>query len=1546
MPIHLNMNELIKKFSALLRTGKTQRYLIQYASVLSLLLSTQAHAVGNFVLQQSPTQITVGVYVVGIVIAIFLAVSIFQSVVSRTRKKALSLTNESHEQHQESMPLGLLHLNLDGKVAYANQPACKLLGRLTERLINKPLSSCFSGPAKEQIEACLLKRQSSIKLKAQASNLFLNVSFGDLYTKGSNQHIVVCLSDENRITRDYVDVTNRLEKHENMVNVMRLGQLWIDLEEQKYYHDKCFDKLLTLDQIQHSDSEGITATEKMPLQELNDRIHPNDGATWSKALHKAKEEGCAKANIRMLENVSNNTKKYRAVLVNVSSQTKSIDSIEKNNDTQAYILHLSVLDVTDIDNHQQALDEKSLQHQAVLNTSTDAIYSVDKLGNLLWSNASFNALYRSYATHSKTNNIFESGFLPEDLVKVMQNSPGLSGRNYEAEFELNQQDSQSAESHKVYISLRYSFFANKDRLSDKTEYGIVGVLQNVSELVKTRRAMVQEREQVEKMLSYAPVAIATIDKDDCIINANSVMSRRLGFSDVELKKQDFYQLFDDPKEAGKAAKSLFKTGHLRDFHAILKGKDKKLHPSELHIDLINKEKQEYLCWIADRSDEQFQQDKFDSLLEHSSMPMAILGERGFSKLNDQAVKFFCVNEETDLYGVSPYSHRLNSTEDNASALKQIIDEVKASGKAKSFTWEHQAGDYMLPCQATYVPMYKEQDFDSLLCIWIDKRELQKADSARQQAIDLQQAAMLEVKEKQAMLDSSQNQLASKTRTLADTEQKLQTVEESLTTTKYEYQHLQQEHRFITDNLNQLKTQYGHSREMLADAQKVNADLSEQLASSTEKVEGLHSQREAIAEALKSSEEKYKLAQEQLVISQQNAQELEQQQDTQQQKMHALVNQIDTMKQSVADKDTQINQVSEQINVLQSQLASSSVTKDKLREQLNNQRKASEKAQSERRKIEQNCQLAEAELRNKERHLDHLKREMEKLEEMSTQEKGDMQAQQSALKLELENKLQQLQNTQMALSNAQKSAELDKQEKANQQALLAKVQKELLEVEHTAHQKQLELEQKEQEKRKSHTDMQQKLWSELKAKQLKLQETEQILQQAKQQTESEKAEKEKQQKLFEQLKIELLEIEKRNTQQQEKMAASDKQWSENKDQLKQEVHAKREQLAETKRALDEIQQQADKERLIRIEQEQKLAQLTVELSDVETRANKQKEMLEGSDEQWRNHHAQIEQQKQQLQQALHEAQQQNEALESQLNSKLDALQVAEKQVDKTQSGEHALQKDLDNARQQADDLQSKISQQESKEQQLQQQLQSQQNALESKESSINALQQQQQLLKEELVAVQKEYAKSKQTLSIQHQSHSDLNGQMGELESALEHSKKALADKESALQAAQQALEASQNKLQEKEQALLSAHKQELEQATQKSDSDVNGKPEIERLPLPEKPAVWFDLLPYLKNQPNLDSLPVALTELMNDLQFTITDTEKAVENNDTRGVLASSKRLVSLSQKINSDALTYLMSSIENDCANGMVDNVSIRWPATKQGLQKTLRVVYSHLHA
>ncbi|MDT0595053.1 PAS domain-containing protein [Glaciecola petra] len=1498
---------------------------------------------------------------VGLGVICFLLIWLFvQALVNKRQKMRDKGRVTSNEELIQALPVGLLHLNLDGKVVYLNNLAAHLLGRDREHLTHSDFAACFKSEDQAALRLALNLAQdapdlANLQLLARSSNLFLHIGVGDIHADRKDPFRVITLTNQNKLQKNFLQVSKELQFQNQVIDGLDYAVCLLNLKEESFMHDQNFAALTTFKEVGVEKNSAKFAPGQVSLIDFYKSIHPNDLGNWKSALEICKREGRAELECRyQLQNAQTQDGEERSSSIYlplkcifVSEHLQSLKD-SKNNPSAAKIaideteiLSVLIYETSQAEKQLEQLNLSQLQQQAWLAASIDPVYALDIKGNILWSNGPFNQLIRRILPKAKGRNLLALDLFPEDIKALHKNVPNISNRTYNIEFEMHTPDDKL-----LWIKLSLSFYHVSNRLNEKNEVGMVGVLQDISELTATKRALKQEQDQRANVLSMAPVAIATIDADDKIISANPTMLERLNLTEKDLQKRTFYQLFSDPAEAGKAAKLIHQSGKLRDFDAQLKGKDNKLNPSALHVDLLDKDKQEYLCWISDKSDEQFQQDKFESLLKHSTMPMAILGENGFTQLNKEACKFFCVEDEYDLFGISPFSERLNPNLESSKTLEQLLDNVKISSKAKSLEWEHKVGDQILPCHATYVPMYKGQHFDSILCIWMDKREMLKADEARQLAINLHQAAEREIKEKQKLLANSQDQLATKMRTLADTETRLQSVQEDLIETQSEYTHLKQEHKNVTHNLHQLKEQYSNSRTMLANAQKVNADLNTQLENSTQEMQGLNAQRDKIAHALAQSESNYKQAQKDLLESKENAEQLKNQQAEQEQKMSALFNQIDDMKEAVENKDKQINQVSNQINNLQSQLSSSASTTEQLREQLINQRKASEAAEQQRRELEHTCQLAQTELKTKARHLNHLQSEMEKLEEMSHQEKGDMEAQQSQLKQELESKLSQLHETQKALEVAQQSAEKEKQEKDSQQALLQQVQNELADMEERARVKQEQMEEKEKERRLSQKKLQHKLWQELKDKQAKLQETEQILSQAKQQTESEKAEKEKHRQLMVKLKNELQDIETRNEEQKAKMEESDERWNRSKIELKDEVEAKREQLEQTRNALFEIQRQADKERLARIEQEQKLAQLTVELSDVETRANKQKEMLAGSDEQWRKHHAEIEQQKQELQKALLNAEQQNHNLQNQLATKLTDLQAAESKVDKTQSGEKELTNELEKARNHAEELSSKISQQEQKEKQLQNQLNEHQQVLESKESSISALESKQKALTEQLASVQREYANSKESLNVQQDSHSTLSSQMSQLENALQSSKQALVEKEKALQAAQAQLKNSQNKLSEQEDALLTAHKQELENATQEKAEDSTIRPDIEKLPMPNKPADWFDLLPYLQNHPNMESLPKSLSALMTELEEGINTTEDALQHNDIKAVLDCSKKLIKISEEVNSEALGYLMKNIQNDCANGMVDNVSIRWPVTKQGFQKTLRVVYSHLHA
>ena len=1635
------------------------------------------------ILEQSPDTMKIELMALAAVFVLLLLFVIFTKIQLGSARKEQKKHHNALADKQSLLndfKVGMLHINQAGEIIFANRVAAFFLGSKEEKLMYRPLIEVFDNEVRGSISAALTSNQYvPLQTYVAASKRYLQLGFSKQSDINHGIASVISLADVSNYQHQIDQQSSHLNSLNQGLQQTGLAKLRINFDDNTFTSDQLFADFLL-----------ATAPLSGELNQLKKMLNSKAVYEWEQALEASKKQHqmdicleCLPLDKNQIERQGSEPKEAQdrntipLRFIGLSSK--------KNDGGETTGLDFFVQNMSQLEQQKSLLLVSQQKVKTLLATSPSPVYLLDQDGKFVDYNSAFESMFKQKLSKIEHKSFQELDLLPAELSRLhIANSSNFSSVNagHDKEFEL-----QLADEVIHTLTLKLKFFSDKD----KKRAGVVGVIQDVTELKHTKKQLEQERKHFITILDLAPLAVATIDAEDRIIRANIAMTDRLGLSERELKKDTFYQLFNDSSNAAKAAKQIHQTGRLRGFAAHLKGKNNELHPSELHVDLLNKQKQEYLCWISDCTKEQFHQDKFDGLLQHSSMPMAVLGDTGFSKLNPAACAFFNVQDEHELLGSSPFAPELNLDQQASEELERHLTKVKLDGQAKSLQWEHQVGQVFLPCQATYVPMYKGQEFDSILCVWTDFRDLQLADEARIEAMNLHQAAEKEVAQKQQLLQSSQDQLATKVKNLADTETRLQAAQDDLSEKQSEFSDLQQAHQSVTDNLQALQEDYNQSRSQLSEAQNVNSELSTQLEESTAKVTGLQAQRNQISDALQHSEKKYKTAQQELIESERNAENLKQEQHSQQTKMDDFVAEIDGLKQSIEQKDLQINEVGGQINSLQSELTSSGNTSEKLRQLLVNQRKASEQAEEQRRNLEQTYKIAESELSNKVRHVEHLQNEMQKFEEMSNQQKGDMQQQQSQLVQELESKQQQLQETQQALDETKQAAEQDKVAKEQQQNQLEILQQELSEMESHSQQQQQKMAETEHEwqaqqqliqqelaakqqqlqdtertlqqaKEQSETEkadkeqqlalfeklqselaeveqrntqqqqqialrdgeyqqQQEKMQQELKDKQQQLQDTEQNLSQAKEQTEAEKkqqqalfeklqhelsemesrnaqqqqqmaksdkewqlqqqkvqqelidkqqqlqqseqllsqtkqqteaekaaerAEKEQQQALFEKLQNELAEMEHQSTQQQQKIAQSDQDWQNQQQALQDEVEAKRQQLQNTQGNLDDIKRQADAEKLARLEQQQKLEQLTVELSDVESRAVKQKEMIEGSDEQWRKHHAEIEQQKLQLQQALIEAEQQNIQMQQKLEGNLEQLQQAESQVSETQSGEQKLQHELNQARDQAEQLQQRIQQQEEHERKLQVQLEQQQQSLQGSEQSIHSLEEKQAQLTEQLQAVQQEYSNSKESLNDQHSDHTELAEQLQKLEQDLHYSQSQLSDKETALQEAKQELESNQAKLVEQESALLSAHKEELQQAIEQQPVQKNKAPsEIAKIVMPSNPAIWFDLLPYLQNQNVTKPLPVALNELMDELENGIKETDIAVDEDDVTCILRGARKLVIVANKVNSEALTDVVTRLEADCSQGLVDNISIYWPTVQRSLNNTLRVIYSHLN-
>ncbi|GEM_PF-654554 len=1584
----------------------------------------------------------------------------------------LILRNQSHKNvkalddlrnEMQKLNVAMLKISASGTILYVNSKAEDLLGRTRDSLLGMYFSECFIESHRMTVKDSIHNNASELTVCTNSSRLFLQVEYGNVNVQ--MEYRDVFLHDINELQRAYDIEYDKYRTIARTLTELNYGRIQIDLKTEHMVLDDRAKQIL---------GSRMAKLEEMSsrhtIDALSSRIHKEDELNWNKFIKLFEQDGRANGVFRFLpldRRLDTNDMQFELIRFSICSPSRT-PRPEGYRTAEAIITKdKSLASLTDKALHAE------VKLKAIVSSSSNPMYIVDRSGELLDYNASFSALLKMLGVKVDKNNLFTSTLLPENIVALHKPVTGLIGHSKQVQFVTS-----DVRKNEIHLRLTLMFAHMTNHLDEDNSLQVIGTLQNVTDTIKAAKELEEERTQLANIYDLAPLAIAKVNADNRIIMANHLFTHILRYTQNECLELHLNDLTINRQHASTITTDLKRTGKVRDFHTTLKAKDESLYPCELNIDLIHRENQEYLIWIFDRTAERFEQNKFETLLDNCHMPMAILGEQGFTSVNESALEFFGQKSDESLLTIMPYDLSLNYDKQKADEMKREIDHVLLSGKVNSFAWEYSVNEEKLPCHCTFIPVFKDQAFESILCMFIDHRDLLRADEERIQALALQQQAIAEqrlalkeVEETQAKLDYNKERLASyeaklasvqeqynKTRQeaetkqrqlqhskdqLANTEVKLASVMESYDSTRQdaqaahqqlldskgqladtekqlakvkeryfetreeaqvarrqlsesrdqldsttqqleivqkqfdqtrheaaltqqqltasndklantveqlasvqaefddtrkEYTDLKESHENVAENLKALQSQYKQSRDLLAAAEQSNQDLTSQLEDADRQVKGLSDQREEVLKALQDSEANYQKTRKALVASEANVDHLKNNLKHEKARQGTLENEIAQMQHAVANKDQQISSVNAKIEELQGQLSNSKDASELLKSQLNSQRKATETAKKEQKMLAESYQSAKTELSNKERNLQHMQDELNKLETMSQQERSDMQAQQDILKRELAEKHHQLQHTAGELESAKIAAEHERRASNAQKQLVANLQNELQTAENHIAEKQAMMSEQEQKLQDAQND----LIAELKNKQQQLQQAEAVLQNTKEQSEAERA---SHKQVIDNLKMDLTELEGRSAEQQERIKKSDEQWQRDKEILSQEINARREQLELTKEELEAIIQQAEKERYTRIEQEGKLQQLQTELADVESRAEKQNKMLAGSEEQWSRYHEEIEQQKLQLQQSLEQANIQNQALQQQLKGKKDALNQAEKQVDASKSGEQELVNELEMARSEADGLQQRIEEQANHEKALQEQLEQQQNALQSKESTIAELQSSQEALTAELAKVQTEYAQSKQTLSEQQHSHDGLNTQMTELEQALAESQQALKEKESALSEVQKALETSQSKLEEQETELVQAHKTELEEYSRNTAETAVRIPNIEELEMPDNPSDWFDLLPYLQNKGEVDSLPMALSTLIESLQTSLEQTDDAIKNNDVTAVFKGVRSIIAVANEVNSEVLTDIMSAIEFDCKCGLFDNVSIRWPAARQSVQQTLRVVYSHLH-
>jgi epidermal growth factor receptor substrate 15 len=1480
-------------------------------SFVVLLLSLPSFSVWAFYgsLQKLSSPVFNGLVFAVLIVMLGLTISVIVLKLRlNARERAVLESNQRRQQVQEQMDRsasGIVQLDHSGTILYANSMAAYFFEKKIEQLIGTPfVDVCPEGIADDITQA--LERVKEVHIHCQLGHYHHHARMRITPQKKPIGDVATSVAiDDIHGYQQKIDQQNALNlDRQQAIEHADIGFCSINFDEEMLTVNAALSGLL-----------GLASQRELSLESFSQFIDSDDQPKWQSFIQQL-SEGQPQTFKGKLE------VKKQLIPVKIDGQPHSTKG-----DEEISAATLIVTNLSRVEELRQQAELYQKQVKTIMGVSPLPVYLFNAKKHIIDCNQAFASMFGVPVNLLKNKAIDQIDAFDDDF-KALHGGHGSIGTRKKSAC-INVGGGKQLE-----INLHLLSYKVGNEHADT-----VAIIEDLTPIQHMQQQVASGLQAISSLIERSPLGIAIFNDEDRILSVNPTLTGLLGKDRQALEKQTFYQLFNNPEQAGKAARLLHQTGHLNDFSASLIGAGEQAFSTRLDVTKLEGNETKYVCWITDSRKQQYLSDQLERLIRYSNMPVAILTSEGFTKLNPAACAFFDVKSEEELAGLSPASRKLNQTEQSAEKMAGHLARLQKERQVIEFSWVHQHKGEPLPCEVTLVPLFYQQDHTATLCMWTDLRALERANEARLEAVNLRQAAEREIAEKQQLLQNSQDLLASRARSLQNTQEKLQAAESDLAAKMDTIKGLQQAHEDISDHLKSVQDDYARNLELLTQSQKANAELEAQLEESSDKVNRLQKQRNQIADALQHSERSHKQAQEKLALSEQATQRLKEEQSKQQASLEASQAQISSLKQSIENKDKQLRDVSGQINNLQSQLVSSGQASEKLRERLANQRKASEVAEQKRRELELTCQAVQAELANKTSYTEHLQHEMKMLEQMSQQQKGDMEKQTQQLERELAAKQQQLDDTAQQLNQAKQQSEHEKQQRAEREAELNQLKSELQEVE----KRHAEQQQKIAETDQKWQQQQAALQDELKAKQEKLQQVTEQLNSTQQQTDEERAQ---QAALVEKLEAELREVELRAAAQVDKIAQSDQQRQAEQQALAEELAAKRAQLDATQQQLDEHQRQVEAEKLARKAQQDKLAQLKQEMADVESRASKQREMMEGSDEQWRQHHAEIEKQKQQLQQALEQAEAQNQEMQSTLAAKLEALKGAESTVSKTQSDEQKLQKELAAAKEQAEALQAKLTRQEDQEKQLKQQVSEQQNSLQQREESIQALQQEQQRLTEALRKVKEEYEHSQSSLNDQNSSQQQLSEQLKELETELKNSKQQLNDKESALKDAQQLIASHASKLAEQEHALIDAQKEELKQASgQQSGNTPQPVPEFAELPMPDEPEVWFELLPYLQNQRGITSLATALQQLIESLQSSISDMDKALQEDSERDIQLSARKLIAVLETIPSVPLNDMAKKLAYFCENRFIDNISIGWPAYKGQLMSTLRVIYSHLH-
>jgi epidermal growth factor receptor substrate 15 len=561
----------------------------------------------------------------------------------------------------------------------------------------------------------------------------------------------------------------------------------------------------------------------------------------------------------------------------------------------------------------------------------------------------------------------------------------------------------------------------------------------LSELDEIKASLKASEADIDKIMLLSPVAIGKLNKDHQIISANKSLIKRLKYSEDELKKGNIYKLFSNAKQAELASTQLNEQRLLRDFHVKLIGKNGKEYPGEITIDPIEQSKGEYLFWIIDRSDEQFQYEKFEALLQNSQSAVAIVTSEGITKANRPACQFFNVASDDMLRGVFPYAEKYNDSDKKAEELSSMFQTARENGVAASTSWTFNINDRERPCNLKLIPIYKDNHFDSIMFLWTDMTELQiKIDSLALSEKNLQEAIST-LDDKRGEVDKLKEQISSVSTERENIASQLSAAHSENNFLRKNVEQLTLEKENSSSGKEVLQAEIDNLETQLKDAATKEASLSREHDTLTQQVVSLEKQHSDAASALTASKEKCVEYSDELEQRNKELRSLKSEHSEQQAKLEKASLELNSLNEDVQTKTSRLSEYEDVIFKLEHEKASTQDEVKQLNEKIAEQREVLEKAK-------QNQQIAN---QDSSEILQELQAQLDALTASSEQKQKELLSERQRLQDELSETQRSLQKANQSLEEGQQLSQQRTSEGDAQSSVIDTLKKQIEELETAA-----------------------------------------------------------------------------------------------------------------------------------------------------------------------------------------------------------------------------------------------------------------------------------------------------------------------------------------------------------------------------------------------------------------------------------------------------------------------------------------------------------------